>query len=1096
MNETTVSGDPGEPPGGGDGGGGSGGGSGGEAPRERASERRGVIPFMVRNPVAANLLMIAMFAAGFYAFTTIVQEVFPESSLDTVSITVSYPGATPDEIEQSIVLVTEEAVEAVENVKTITSTASEGQGTVNVEFERGIDIARALDDVKSEIDQIQTYPGEADEPDIRELTTRQIVMRIALYGDVPERSLKETAIALEDRLASLDDVSYVDTSSVRDYQIYINVPQERLRALDLSLLDVSARVSASSLDRSAGSIDTDDEEVRIRTVGQNYEQSDFEDIVLVTSEEGDLLTLGDVASVQDGFEDSELIARFNEKPVAFVDIYRTSDERVLDVAGAVRTFLEEDYDPPVGIDYAIWNDTSEVLNDRYSLLLRNAGAGLILVLISMTLFLDLRLAFWTAVGIGATFVGALYLLELAGSSINMFSLFGFILALGLVVDDAVVVGENIYAEREAGRSAFGAAIEGAQRVRIPVIFAVLTSITAIAPINAIGGTIGKVVVDIPLVVSAVLGLSLVEALLVLPHHLSHLPAAGSTAANSVTQFFERVQKVVDNRLREFVDGPLDRALQFAVSAPAVVLSGALALLILMTALIPAGIIKVSPFPFIEDDVVTANLEMPAGTTVERTGETAQKIIAAADRVLARYMTEEDQGTRPDFVEAVYTTIGSQTSDSGPGADRTSLSPVLASVQVALVAGHPRNPGGGQIERELREEVGALPEAKSFTVTASTINFGSPINVKLFDSDETVLAEASARLMEGIERISGTYDIESDQDGGMREIDLRLKPEARTLGLTLEDLAGQVRAAFFGAEAVRVQRGREDVRVYVRLPEEERDSIADIERFRVRVPGGFTSLGAVAEVEFARAPSVIRREDGRRQVVISGEVNEDVISGNQATQIIVEDILPDIAADYPTLQYAIGGEQEELGENFGDLGPAFGLALLAIYALLAIPFKSYTQPLVIMAAIPFGAIGALLGHLLLGISLGILSTLGIVALAGVIINGSLVMIDFFNENIEKGLDESAAMIDAAKSRFRPIMLTALTTFLGVAPITFETSKQAQFLIPMAASLGFGVLIGTTLLMLIIPALAVVHFRVRRAIKGARDDDAPRGEGQPA
>ncbi|MEO1489809.1 MAG: efflux RND transporter permease subunit, partial [Pseudomonadota bacterium] len=968
---------------------------------ERARDRQGAIAFMVRNPVAANLLMIAMFVAGYFAYTTIVQEVFPESSLDTVSVTVRYPGATPDEIEESIVQVIEEAVEAVEDVDTISSTASEGVGTVNIEFPAGIDIARALDDVKSEVDQIQTFPGEAEEPDIRELTTRQVVLRIALFGDVSERSLKESANDLEDRLSALPEVSYVSTSSVRDYQIYIDMSQEALRALGLSLVDVSRIVGQGSLDRSAGSIDTADEEVRIRTVGQNYGQADFEDIVLVSSEDGDILRVRDVASVSDGFEDADLIARFNEKPVAFVDVYRTSDERVLDVAAAVKEALVEDYTPPTGVEYAVWNDSSEILNDRYSLLLRNAGAGLILVLIAMTLFLDLRLAFWTAVGIGATFVAALFLLELAGSSINMFSLFGFILALGLVVDDAVVVGENIYAEREKGRSALGAAIEGSQRVKIPVIFAVLTSITAVAPIYAIGGTIGKIIADIPLVVSAVLLLSLVEALLVLPHHLSALPAAGEQAKNSVARFFERVQKVVDRRLCEFIEGPLDRALQFAVKAPAVVLSGALAVLIIMTSLIPAGIIKASPFPFIEDDVVTASLEMPAGTTVDRTGESAQKVIDATDRVLARYMTDEDTGKRPEFVEAVYTTIGAQTTSGGPDGRSTTLSPVLASVQIALKAGHPRNPGGGQIERELRDEVGGIPEAKSFTVSASTINFGAPVSVKMYDTDPRVLEEASTRLMDGISRISGTYDIESDQDGGLREIDLTLKPEARTLGLTLEDLAGQVRAAFFGAEAVRVQRGPEDVRVYVRLPEEERNSIADIEQFRVRVPGGFTSLNAVAEAEFTRAPAQIRREDGRRQVVISAEVNEDMVSGNQATQLIIDDIMPAIAADYPTLQYAIGGEQEELDENFGDLGPAFAISLVVIYVLLAIPFQSYSQPLVIMAAIPFGAIGALFGHLLLGISLGILSIFGIVALAGVIINGSLVMIDFFNENVGKG-----------------------------------------------------------------------------------------------
>ncbi len=1046
---------------------------------ERARDRRGVIAFMARNGVAANLLMIFMFVAGIIAFGRIVQEVFPESSLDTISVTVTYPGATPAEIEQSIVQRVEEAVEAVEGAKTITSTSSEGSGTVNIELEEGTNIPRALDDVKSEVDQIQTFPAEADEPDVRELTTRSVVLRIALFGEVSERALKETAFALEERIAALEEVSYVETSSVRDYQIYIDVPQERLQALGLSLPDISRIVGSNSLDSSAGSLDTEAEEVRIRTVGQNYDQADFEDIILVSSADGDLLTLGDVAQVTDGFEDTDLIARFNDKPVAFVDVYRTSDERVLDVAASVKALLENDYTPPPGIEYAVWNDQSQVLEDRYRLLLRNAGFGLILVLVALTLFLDLRLAFWSAVGIGAVFTGAIFVLDAVGSSINMFSLFGFILALGLVVDDAVVVGENIYAERERGRSGLGAAIAGAQRVRIPVIFAVLTSMVTVLPVLAVGGTIGKITSDIPIVVVVVLSLSLIEALLVLPHHLSSLPAAGTLATNAVTRFFERVQGAVDRRFKSFVEGPLSSALQFSVKAPLVVMSAALALLIIMTAMVPSGLIKSSFFPDIEGDVISASVELPAGSTIERTAQTAAKLREAGDRVLARYSSEEEReaGVAPYFVDAIYSTVGQRAvGQGGPQGTRTRSSPNLADVQIALSTSVERPVSASEIEAAWREEIGELPEVKSLSITSDDVSFGAAVNVQLFDSDPQVLVEARKRVMAGIARVNGTFDIQSDQDAGLREIELRLKPEARSLGITLEDIAAQVRAAFFGAEAVRVQRGRQDVRVYVRLPEEQRNSIADIDAYRIKLPGGgFTSLAALADASFTEAPATIRREDGRRAVTISADVNENAVTGEEATAFLEAEVMPDIIADYPTLQYEFGGEQEEQQESFADLGGAFLLSLVVVYALLAIPFKSYTQPIVIMAAIPFGLIGALFAHALLGIPLGILSLFGVVALSGVIINGSLVMVDFFNENRANGMEIGEAILDAAKSRFRPIMLTAFTTFLGVAPITFETSRQAQFLIPMSASLGFGVLIGTGLLMLVIPSLVVLHAR---------------------
>lgn len=1064
-----------------------------EIPSKEIMETRGVVAFMARNGVAANLLMIFLFVAGIVSYGTIVQEVFAENSLDTVSISVAYPGATPDEVEESIIQKIEEAVEAVDNVKKVTSTAAENAGTVLVEMDVGTDIDRALDDVKAEIDQIQTFPDDAEEPDVRELTTRQSVMRIAIFGDVSEDALKQTAFRLEEGLAALPEVSFVDTSAIRDYEISIEVPQDSLQAYGLSLNDISRTIAASSLDSPAGTIDTDSEEVRVRTIGQNYNQQNFEDIVLVGQEDGTLVRLGQIATIRDEFEDSALISLYNGKPVAFVEVFRTSDERVLDISAAANTYLEEEFAAslPEGLSYAVWDDDSELLADRLGLLLKNAAIGLFLVLLALTLFLDIRLAGWTALGIGVTFVGAIFLLDLVGSSINMFSLFGFILALGLVVDDAIVVGESVYARRESGRTGIGAAISGTRRVTVPVIFAVLTTVAAFSPLFAIGGVIGKILFDIPTVVVAVLFLSLIECLLILPNHLSHLPAPGTVVRNPVIRFFERVQATVDLYFQSFVNGPLDRALKFAVKMPFVVLSGGAALLIVVGSLIPAGIIKVSFFPAIEADIVTASLEMPAGTTIEET-ERVARLIEQHGRDAYAAVAPEKEGDAPEALNAIYTLIGQAPARNGPDpGGGQGFSSNIASVQFSFIPGDQRALTSKEFENAWREQVGPVPEAQSLIFASDLLSVGAPVDVQLSDPDPAVIEAASAQLMDELNRFSGVFDIESNQDDGLKEIQLRLKPEARSLGVTLQDVALQVRAAFFGSEALRVQRGQEDMRVYIRLPEEERNSIVDVERFRVRVPGGDVPLASLADVSFGQAPSVIRRTDGRRVTTVTADIDEDVVTGQEIADALADDIMPRLQADYPQLQYTFGGEQQEQQESFGDLGIAFLAALLMIYALLAIPFRSYLQPLIIMAVIPFGIIGALLGHLLLGIPLGILSMFGIIALSGVIVNGSLLLIDFINENVREGMDIEEAIVFGAKSRFRPIMLTSLTTFLGVAPITFETSLQAQFLIPMSASLGFGVLFGAIILQLLIPALAVIEHKGKRRIvrfwKGLRTSD---------
>ncbi|MEL6444345.1 MAG: efflux RND transporter permease subunit [Bacteroidota bacterium] len=1060
-----------------------------EAFEAEARAATGPIAYMARNGVAANLLMLAIIALGIVAGRSIVQEVFPEFSLDAIQTTVVYPGATPEEVEESIVQKIEEAIEAVEGIKEIRGTAAEGRGVVTAELKLGTDVSQALDDIKSEVDQITTFPVQAEEPAVRELTNRQSVIRIALYGDASERTLKELAYRAEDELAQLDVVSFVQAASIRDYEISIEVSQAALRAYGLSLPQIARTVAASSLDLPAGTIDTRDQQVRVRTLGQNYTQQDFEDIVLVSRPNGTVLRLGQVATVRDAFTDADLITRYNGQPAAFVEVFRTSDERVLEIAEAVNAYLETELRPalPAGVEIEVWDDNSDVLQDRLSLLLKNAGIGLALVLLALTMFLNLRLAFWTAIGIGVSFVGTLFIMYLLGVSINLLSLFGFILAIGIVVDDAIVSGENIFAEREKGLSGMAAAIRGARRIAVPVTFAVLTTVAAFSPLLFVPGTLGKILGAIPIVVISVLGLSLVESLFVLPHHLSNLPAPGEASKNPVSRFFERLRTGTDRQLKRFVNGPLDRALQFSTDAPAVVIAAAIAVLIVAFSLIPAGILRVQFFPAVEGDVVIASLEMPVGTTIEETEAVALRIEEAGRRVAARLEQERDEDAAPLF-EALYTTVGQGPVDGGPGG-ATGGQPQanLAAVNLRLLTAERREISAVRFEQFWRDEVGPLPEARSFTISSNLISVGEPVSVELSHPEAATLDEITAQVQGELARFSGVFDIQSDADAGLQEVQVRLKPAARTLGLTLQDVAGQVRAAFFGDEALRVQRGQEDVRVYVRLPENERDAIADVEQYRIQVPtqnglpGGQVPLREVAEASFGTAPSAINRKDGRRVVTVTADVDAAVVTGQEVTAQLRSEILPAVQRDYPQMVFEFGGEQQEQAESGAALGRGFGLALLVIFALIAIPFRSYIQPLVIMAAIPFGIIGAFIGHLFLGISVGILSLFGIIGLSGVVVNDSLVMIDFINERRRNGAAMREAIIEGAKERFRPILLTTVTTFLGVAPITFEQSLQAQFLIPMAASLGFGIVFATGVLMLLVPALAMVEYNTEKGFK---------------
>ncbi len=1056
--------------------------------RETVDDYHGPVAYMAKHKVAANLLMIFVIMGGFVSLGALVQEVFPEFSLDIILVSVPYPGATPDEVEESILFKIEEQVQSVQGIDEITSTAAEGLGTVSLQLELGANVSAVLDDVKAEVDRITTFPVDAERPEIRELTSRQSVIKLVIFGDVAERTLKEIAYRTEDALSELDQVSYVETTGIRPYEISIEIDQNTLRALGLTLGDISRVVRRGSLDLSAGSIETRDEQVRIRTLGQNYDQQDFESIVVISRPDGTVVRLADIATVIDGFEDADLITRYNGRPAALVEVYRTSDERVLDIVDAIEVALAEDIIPglPEGVFLEVWNNDADILADRLQLMLKNAALGLLLVLVALTLFLELGLALWVAAGIAMSFIGTLAVMMVLGVSINVMSLFGFILAVGIVVDDAIVVGENIYSERERGVPGLLAAVRGAKRITGPVIFAVLTTITAFSPLLFAPGTIGKFLGTIPIIVISVLTLSLIESLLILPHHLSHLPEPHTQGKAGISRRVMRIHKSVDARLQAFIHGPLERGLRFTTREPGIIIAGAVAMIILSVALIPAGLIRVQFFPAVEGDNVIADLEMPEGTSVERTRQVAERLRLAAERTVERLESERSAGS-PPLVRGVYSVVGQSPSTGGPIAAATPGGAVgnRAYVDVRLLSAEERTLPAVRFEQIWREEIGSLPEARSLTFSADIVNIGAPVQVELSHPDPVRLEAIGRRVVNELESLAGVFDVKTDQDQGLREIQLRLKPEARTLGLTLDEVARQVRAAFFGDEALRVQRGREDVRVYVRLPENERDAIADVGDYMVRTPsGGQVMLDRIARVSFGNSPTTIRRKEGQRILTITGDVDPAIVTGQVASRELEEVILPPIAAENARLRVHFGGAQQEQQESFSSIGRGFVLALLVIYALLAIPFGSYVQPLIIMAAIPFGIVGALWAHLAMGLSLGLLSIFGILGLSGVVVNDSLVMIDFINEERRSGMNARDAIISGAKARFRPIMLTSLTTFLGVAPLVFERSLQAQFLIPMAASLAFGILFATAILMLLVPAMAMVQANVEAGWVGRR------------
>ena len=1036
---------------------------------------------MASNGVASNLLMFGILAVGLVSLTGLEQEGWPTVPFNQFEISVPFPGATPEEVEEAIVVKIEDEIRGMAEVKAVRSVAAPGMASVRVEVYSGTDMDAKKDVIESAVARIQTFPGGAERPRIREMTNAQSVMRLILFGDVPERSLKELAHRVERDLAALPNVSQVETSGVRNYEISVEVPLQRLQALGLTLRDIANSIRRGSLDLSAGSIDTEQSQVRIRTLGQSYDQQDFEDIVILARDDGTVLRLGDIAEVRDGFQDSGLIVRHQGHPAVFVEVSRADGERVMDLARAVRAYVEDEATSslPGGVGISIWNDDSSAFVERGVILLKNGALGLLLVLIALGLFLEIRLAFWVAVGLGVSGIGALAAMMLFDIPLHAVSLFSFVLAIGIVVDDAIVVSEHIHLERMRGTPGVVAAIRGARRIKVPLIFAVLTTIVAFLPLLFIPAGFGEVWKALPIIVIAMLLFSLAESLLVLPNHLSHhLHGPDWVPGTRLERFVNRIQSRVDSLLHRFVQGPLDRGVRFATDWPEVTVSGAVALLVLSVSLLPAGIVRSTFATEVEGDFAIATLEMPDGTTARQTYAMAQKLEVAGRRAIER-LSEGRSADSPPLLSGVTIVVGQRSRIETGGLNPSpTLNPEanVATIEFKLLSAQQRRITSGEVVQAWRQEVGVLPQARAITFISEIYTLGNPVEAVLSHPDPDRLIEIASSTVAALGEVGGVFDIRSDHTPGIPEVQVGMLPEARTLGLTLDDLAWQTRDAFFGAEAVRMQRGRDEVRVYVRLPEEQRNSITDVESYWLRTPtGADVPVSRVASLRMSTSPPAIRRLDGQRVVTVSADVDPGVVSAATANDILENTILAGLITENPELTYTFGGEQQQQLDSLGGLYRGFAIAMLLIFALLAIPLRSYTKPFIVMAIIPFGFVGVILGHWVLGVAVSAESFVGIFGLAGVVVNDSLVMIDFTDQKLRDGIPVRTAIIEGAKGRFRPIMLTSLTTFLGFTPLILEDAIQAQFFVPFSASIGCGILFTTVIIMFLVPALSSLHLR---------------------
>ena len=1032
---------------------------------------KNIIRWFILNTVAANLLMVFIIIAGIFTLSRLRMEVFPDITIPIINVSVVYPGASPEDIEESICVKVEEQVQGINGLKRITSSSNEGYGSINIEVENGYDIDEVKDEVKSQVDAITSFPDDAEKPTIRSFDGQPEVITIAVHGHVDEASLLDIAEKVRDEVSELPNITQTRLGK-KPREISIEISENTLQKYGISFDYVANKIRTSSMDVPGGAIETYDGEILIRSKGQAYTGEEFGIIPVLSLADGSTVFLRDIAEIVDGFQDVEYDIKFNSEPALLIRVYRTGEQNALDIADAVHGYIKKKNPVmPPGVSLTTMKDESVILRGRIELLTENAYLGLGLVLIVLALFLKPKLAAWVSLGIPISFMGGFWLLPLFDVSINMISLFTFILVLGIVVDDAIVVGENIHIYLKRGLSGVDAALEGAYQVAKPVIFAVLTTMVTFSPMILVEGALGKIWKIIPVVTILVLMFSLIESLTILPAHLAHMKINEAKKKNRFSQWWSDIQMGIHNWLQGFIKNKYTPVLELALKNRGNTVAIAISIFILTVGLVASGFIRFNFFPPLEADIVIAGVEYPEGTPVSLTKVGLDQIEKSAYKL--KDSLEVLYPETKIFINMV-STAGDQPiktqSARGPGnLDATFFGSHLAECVIELAPGEERPISTVEISKIWRELTGPIPGVKQVTFDSDLFTTGAPIEIQLSSVNREDLKAVTNSLKDKLQTYAGVFDIKDSFSAGKDEIKLNLLPEAQNYGITMASLARQVRQAFYGDEVQRVQRGRDEVKVFLRYPKDERVSLNNLEQMNVRVGNNVeVPLGQVAQGELSSGYSTITRTDRKRSISITADVDLSEANANEILAKFESEHIVPILLDYPSVNYSFEGEQREQRDTLSSLFKNFALALFVVYVLLAVPFKSYLQPLIIMSAIPFGFTGAVIGHIIMGMNLAVLSIIGIVALSGVVVNDSLVMVDFINRyKRDDGKTSLEAALAAGPRRFRPILLTSITTFVGLFPLLIEKSVQAQFLIPMAISLAYGVLFATLITLILVP-----------------------------
>lgn len=1016
----------------------------------------GMIAWFARNNVAANLLMVVLIVGGFFGAFSIQKQVFPNFELNIIQVRVPYLGAAPQEVEQGVILKVEEAIKDLDGIKKITSTATEGNASVSIEVEDTYDTQILLDEVKAQVDAIPSFPANTEKPLVYRLKAQQDVMWVSVYGDASERELKEFAKQTRDDIANLPGISNVSVVGDRNYEIAIELSEQRLQEYRLTFSDVVDAVRRSSIDLPGGAIKSENGDILLRTNGQAYNGWDFAQVVLTTREDGTRLLLGDIATIDDGFVENNQYSLFDGKPAVSIRVKAVGEQNALEISKQVNKFLAENKASfPANINADSWGDSSFYLADRLNMMVENMFFGALLVFIVLSLFLKIKLAFWVIVGLPVCFLGTLMVMSIGsvGVSINMLSLFAFILVLGIVVDDAIIMGESAYSEIDKKGHTAENVIAGVKKVAMPATFGVLTTIAAFSPMLMVTGVFGVIWKTIGLVVIICLIFSLVESKLILPAHLVHMKVKPYDPSKA--NRFQRFRDFFAEGIKVFVKDKYLPFLAKAVRNRYTTLTVFIGMLIITAGLFGGGLVKFVFFPNIPSDFMVASIELEPGSSLAQRDSAIDEMISAMNEMNDAVADETGNGVVAHSIAFDGGSLGGQ-------------------VFVELTKGETRELTDVDIQNKWRELIPEIPGVKTFSVgSPGGPGGGSDLSFEFSSNDIDELRMISLDLKEYLQAYEGVSDINDTFSGGADEILLNIKPEGEALGISLQQLAQQVRFGFYGAEAQRVQRDDEEVRVMIRYPQSERTSVGHLENMRIRSPAGEeVPFNQVASIELSRGFDSIIRVDGNRSVTISAKVDKAILEPGEVVGDVTNNAVPDLLERYPNVEFKLQGNSLEQQQAMVSLLQGMFFALFAIYALLAIPLKSYSQPLIIMSVIPFGVVGAIVGHLVLGQSVSVLSLCGIIALSGVVVNDSLIMVDFVNRARREGHALVDAAMQAGAQRFRAIILTSLTTFMGLMPIVFERSLQAQVVIPMAISLAFGILFATVITLLLVPSLYVI------------------------